>query len=164
MICHFKQQTDMKASEIAMIEDDSVILFGIDPGTKTGMAIWSATEKRYIEISTGTIHKAIGNLMLYAHLLHPDQIRVYVENPNTWTPFKRSEKNASKIQGAGSVKRDYAIWKEVCDDLGVQMIGTSIRGTAKKIDPKIFTHITGWQGRTSQHARDAAMLVFNRTI
>jgi hypothetical protein len=33
---------------------------------------------------------------------------------------------------------------------------------ATKLDPDFFKALTGWKKRTSEHARDAAMIVFGR--
>ena len=33
----------------------------------------------------------------------------------------------------------------------------------KKIRPDVFLHLTGWDKLTSEHGRDAAMLVFGMT-
>lgn len=67
-----------------------------------------------------------------------------------------------KAQGVGSVKRDAQIWEDWCTEQGLnfKMIHPAANATKKKAED--FTRMTGWTGRTNEHARDAAMLVFKR--
>lgn len=133
---------------------------GIDPGTHTGVAVTVGGE--LVEVRTLPIHRAL----LLVEAINADSIsdrgepaEMYIEDPNTWRPFKGHNAQA-KIQGAGSIKRDFAIWRDFCQDRGLPMHPVKLQGTLKKLSPQIFERITGFEGRTSQHARDAAMLVF----
>ena len=67
-----------------------------------------------------------------------------------------------KLMGAGSVKRDSAIWREFCSFWGIPYVAVAPRAGMTKWDAKYFAKVTGWTGRTSEHARDAALLVFQR--
>lgn len=65
------------------------------------------------------------------------------------------------LQGAGSIKRDCSIWQEFLQGLvGVPFLPVSPQAKGRKLDSAAFKRLTGWQGRTSEHGRDAAMLVW----
>ena len=130
---------------------------GIDPGTQTGVAIWDALQQSFTSIRTLRLHQAL-KIVHDCHLQGP--VKVFVEDPNTWVPFKKNKSSAAKIQGAGSIKRDFAIWSEFCEDHGIPMVRTRIQGTMKKVNPGTFQIMTKFRGVTSSHGRDAAMLVF----
>ena len=133
---------------------------GIDPGTNTGIAVWDTEKQCFESIETKTLHRALWLVYDY-YFMGP--IKLFIEDPNTWRPFKGNKSSNAKIQGAGSVKRDFAIWKEFCDDYSIPFVRTKIQGTMKKIRPDVFLQLTGWSKLTSEHGRDAAMLVFGMT-
>jgi hypothetical protein len=136
-------------------------LIGIDPGTQTGLAVWDREKQAYKEICTLPLHLALIKVQSLAeYWLGKYQLCLYVENPNTWKPFGQSSRN--RLQGAGSIKRDYAIWKEFAEYYKIELIPVRLQGTLKKLTPARFKLITGWDARTSAHARDAAMMVYNR--
>ncbi len=67
-----------------------------------------------------------------------------------------------KRAGAGSIKRDYSIWRDFLADLGIEVVSVKLQGMWKKMDAEQFKRITGVTQRTSYHSRDAAMMVFDR--
>lgn len=68
----------------------------------------------------------------------------------------------AKMQGAGSVKRDASIWEEFCTDYQIAFRALPPAKGGTKLNPDYFKALTGWRGKTSEHARDAAMIVFGR--
>lgn len=133
---------------------------GIDCGTNTGVAIFDVEKRKLIVVKTMMIHQAIDLVEEYAQ---SNNILLCVENPNTWIPFEKDRtKSNAKLQGAGSVKRDFAIWKDFAEDKGIEFISKKITGNLKKIDADLFKRITGWDDRTSSHSRDASFLVFEQ--
>jgi hypothetical protein len=141
-------------------------IIGIDPGTKTGVAIWDRKIKTFVLIDTLCIVDAIldiGNFVRHQEEIG-EKVMIRCENPNTWRPFKgRNDKATnSRLQGAGSVKRDFAIWKEFAELFDVFFEPVSLQAAQKKMDAATFKKITGINQRTSNHARDAAMLVYNK--
>ena len=67
-----------------------------------------------------------------------------------------------RLQGVGSVKRDASIWEGFLSDLGVWFEMVAPKRNVTKISHESFVNITKWKGRTNEHKRDAAMLVFGR--
>lgn len=133
---------------------------GIDPGTNTGLAIWDRKEKKYTIITTTKIHRAlqiVRNYIEFAYL-EDDKYFVVVEDARK-RKFFSGENVAAKQQGAGSIKRDCSIWEDFLNDF--PFIDYEFRVPRNtKMDEEYFKKVTGWKGRTSNHARDAAISVF----
>jgi hypothetical protein len=129
---------------------------GIDCGTKTGFAIYDKSKKCLSEVKTLRIDEA---LLKIKHMHEQGyEINVIVEDARKRKWFGNSGRE--KLQGAGSVKRDSKIWQ---DFLEANKIPHTMKAPAKgmtKLNAEQFKKITGWVGRTSEHGRDAAMLVF----
>lgn len=133
-----------------------VIYVGIDPGVKTGFAVWSPLRRAFERVESMTILEAIETVddMLRAGA----QIELRFEDAlqRRWFGTKGRE----ALQGAGSIKRDCGIWREFCDRRGLRYKAVAPQAGATKWDAAKFTRLTGWAGRTNEHARDAALLVF----
>lgn len=134
-----------------------MLLVGIDPGVNTGICIIDADTKEIKMLATLKIHDALETIKVNRY----DIKKVVIEDPNMWTHFV--DKNAKKrLQGAGSVKRDFSIWRDFLNAYGVDFIG--IRPDKKRNDiaynSTLFSKITGFNGRCSEHARVACMLIF----
>lgn len=141
------------------------LYIGIDPGTHTGVAIWSKTERMLWMVDTMTITQAMKTVEDYVCAFDPKgnklfEVVVFIEDARKRTWFGSS--NREKLQGAGSVKRDCAIWETFCKELGVECVKIPPKRNATKLKDGQFKLLTGWHGRTSEHGRDAAMLVFGR--
>ncbi|MGL5895278.1 MAG: hypothetical protein ACRCZM_11810 [Bacteroidales bacterium] len=134
------------------------ILIGIDPGVKTGLAVWDKKRKRLVAIETVTITKAIDWVreLITIHGLDNVHVRFEDARKRTWFGSKSSE----VLQGVGSVKRDSSIWEELLTGLNASWEAVPPKDNMTKTTKEGFLAITGYSGRTSEHARDAAMLVF----
>lgn len=127
---------------------------GIDPGVKTGVAVWDKKERKFAEIYTTDIMTAWTKIQEYKG----DSV-VVIEDPHLRRWFGNSSKE--KYQGAGSIKRDFKIWKSLLD---------TTEWPYRTIAPKEVQHIGNHAyfqaltqckiSRSSQHARDAAMMVY----
>ena len=131
-------------------------IVGVDPGVSTGIAIWSRTDKKLTTVQTTTIGAAMTmvKLMWEVGSLHS----VVFEDARLRTWF--GSKGREALQGAGSIKRECAIWEEFLTSLeGLPFKPVSPQSKGAKLNAAQFAKVTGWTGRTSEHARDAAMLV-----
>lgn len=137
-----------------------MIYIGIDPGTHTGVAVWDSKEGRFLSLETMPIHIALTRVLAIAER-HRDDVQVIFEDARLRTWFGKGNVSA-KAQGAGSVKRDCSIWEDFLTDLEIPFLTTKPGNVATKVTPSWFRKMTGWEGRCSEHARDAAMLVFGR--
>lgn len=135
-----------------------MICIGIDPGTHTGMAVWDSKEGKFLSLETLPIHRAMVEVM---NLRIGREILVVFEDARQRKWYGKGNTNA-KLQGAGSVKRDCSIWEDFCKDYGIPFRAIPPVKGATKITPEYFKLISHYQGRTSEHSRDAAMLVIGR--
>ena len=144
-------------------------LVGIDPGKDTGVAIWNTETRAFERLATMQIHEAL--VLFYdltQHFWTDYKARAYffVEDARQrkWLPKDASSSEyRGHLMGAGSVKRDSVIWQDALTDWGIPFEMVPPRPGATKWDADTFARITGYKGRTSNHARDAALLVFQRT-
>ena len=137
-----------------------MIYIGIDPGTHTGVAVWDSKEGKFLSLESMPIHIALTRVLAIAER-HRDDVQVIFEDARLRTWFGKGNVSA-KAQGAGSVKRDCSIWEDFLTDSGIPFVTTKPGNVATKVTPSWFRKLTGWEGRCSEHARDAAMLVFGR--
>ena len=136
-----------------------MIYIGIDPGTHTGVAVWDSKEGRFLSLETMPIHRAMDLVRMARD--DNEAIQVIFEDARLRTWFGKGNVSA-KAQGAGSVKRDCSIWEDFLTDMEIPFVTTKPGNVATKVTPSWFRKLTGWEGRCSEHARDAAMLVFGR--
>jgi len=137
---------------------------GIDGGTKTGFAIWDSRLKKFTELKTVDFWTAYYMVQHYV----PEEVRVYIEDPSQNKPvFKRpgmrDYEYAKKCQNVGMVKRESTLLIEGLERLGYKV--TKVRptkGSLTKMNKDRFRTLTKHQGTSSEHSRDAAMMVFQR--
>lgn len=150
---------------------------GIDPGVKTGFAVWDREKKRFAAIETRDFWSVMLPLILGTENLLPDVMirnttaEIIIEvahNAPTFRHLKAEGENAhtlSKIaRNVGQVTREAQLIVSGLRACGYAVIEQRPLGKAKKAadDVKQFERLTGWTERTSQHARDAARLCFQR--
>ena len=113
-------------------------------------------------VDTMTITKAMEIVKANVELTKSfgGEVVVFFEDARKRSWFGHASRE--RLQGAGSVKRDCAIWETFCAELGVECRKIAPKHNTTKLTAAQFRVLTGWQGRTSEHGRDAAMLVFGR--
>lgn len=125
------------------------LIVAIDPGTITGVAVFDrAANFRLVQCYQSSIVKLITTMPT-------DEVELLcIEDPNKRKWF--GEAGKERLQGAGSVKRDFAIWKEYAElhRIDLQLV-------APKNVPQwtqttaLFNAITNWPKKVGEHARDA---------
>lgn len=130
------------------------VLCGIDPGTHTGIAIKAHGDLKLIE--TMSIWPALNLVKEWAEYEGRQNAFVRVEDARLRTWFDKS--GPERWKGAGSIARDCAIWEEVLTELKIpfEMVHPKY---VKETTADYFKKLTGWQGRTSKHAREAAWMI-----
>lgn len=136
------------------------IFIGIDTGVHTGFAVWHSDTKYLAEVSTMTITQAMERVKMIADIRGKDNIRLFIEDARQRKWFGNAGRE--KLQGAGSVKRDSRIWEDWCREQGLQYRMVAPKNNRTKLTVSQFKLLTKWTGATSEHARDAALLVFGR--
>lgn len=140
-----------------------MLVVGIDPGLHTGLAVWDTSARQFLEIRCSGIVSAMDYL---SDLSRDRGIGLVVfedARQRKWIPRERDlAQMKGRAMGAGSVKRDCSIWEEWCDARNIQYIATRPKNGMTKLTDAYFRGITGYDRRTNEHGRDAAMLVFQR--
>lgn len=134
-----------------------MIYIGIDTGTHTGLAVWDSEQQEFLEIHTLKIHQAM-EIVVWYYQFTDHKCKVIFEDARQRTWF--GERSNAKLQGAGSVKRDSSIWEDFLKDWGIEYWAKPPQKGATKLSEQTFKAITKYQGKTSEHARDAGMLVY----
>ena len=144
------------------------IWIGIDPGTHTGFAVWDSHAKKFVEVATFPLWRAMDEVRKWQYACDAQQTGLYIifEDARKRTWFK-PEHNASeyrgKLMGAGAAKRDSAIWDEYLTAKHIHFEARKPQaGMTKWDDVDYWQRVTGWNGRSSEHSRDAALLVLGR--
>jgi hypothetical protein len=136
------------------------LFVGIDPGVHTGFATFDP-EKKELELFTYQIHQAFDHLQKIAPFI---DLHVTIEDPNQWTHFKSYKEAKAKLQGAGSVKRDFSAWRDFLNDWEIPF--TAVRPDKTRnncaTNKELFRSITGYTKQSSGHARVAALLVWRK--
>lgn len=138
-------------------EIDYVI--GIDPGVDTGVAVMNLNLGVIEEVYSMKIHAAMDFVDGYV-----DSSLIVVEDARLWNGYRRgitAQEMRVRQQGAGSVKRDCAIWEDYLKEAEAFFVLLAPSAKGRKISHAEFKMFTGWSGgTTNQHKRDAAMLAF----
>lgn len=133
----------------------SQIHIAIDPGKHTGICVWDTNERCFRQLTTMGIIGAM-NLVKYYHAAYPSCEVVFEDaRQRKWFAGKGTE----ALQGAGSIKRDSSIWEEFLTIENVPFTMLAPARNVTKLNAQQFKELTGYQGRTSEHARDAAGLI-----
>lgn len=140
------------------------VFIGIDPGENTGIAI--VRDGVLAECHTLPIHKAMDLVKKehYAALTAAAPVRFLVifedARQRKWFPQERNNSEyRGRLMGAGAAKRDARIWEDYLTDLAVPFEAHKPKPGLTKWEEDYWKRVTGYKGRTSYHARDAAMLV-----
>ena len=135
-----------------------MLIVGIDTGVRTGIAVWDTELQGFTSIETMTATRAMDKV----RSLHggAEPVMVYIEDARQRSWFGTS--GPEKWQGVGSIKRDASMWEGFCKENGIVYKMVKPGKKITKLKAKQFKRICGWTGRTSEHARDAAMIVFVR--
>lgn len=136
---------------------------GIDTGVNTGIAVWDTESRDLLSVETTTITKAM--LSVLDFLQSDERVKVVFEDARQrkWIPTMPDiRREMGRWQGSGSVMRDCKIWEDFCKENSIPYEAVAPKRNRTKLTAEAFRRLTGWKGRTSEHARDAAMLVFGK--
>ncbi len=141
-----------------LIPKDAIQIIGIDPGVKTGIAVWDRSKKYLTKMATLDIDKA---WQLVQDYYSKDRSIILIENPNLRTYYGKNP--FQKMQGAGSIKRDWSVWQKRLKDAGMDYIPVAPQDFQSIDNHEVFCKwVNQHFSRTSVHSRDAAMMVYKR--
>lgn len=136
-----------------------MILIGIDTGVKTGFA--HSIDGVLQDVSTQTILSAQDRVLEIRDEAAQSDVKLVVciedVRKRTWVDHSIGKE---RLKGVGSVTRDCSIWQEFCERNGLRHILVAPANIDTKRKAKDFEMTTGWTARTSEHARDAGMMIY----
>ena len=131
-------------------------VIGIDPGMNTGMA-------RYVDgvlVELETVMPWDVRIALAA--LRPALV-VFEDSrkeSHTWTRIASRDASLKMARNVGEIDAWCKLIEAECAALGIKCMGVSPTGKGAKLAAPAFAKLTGWAGKSNQHARDAAMVAF----
>lgn len=133
-----------------------MLVIGVDPGTNTGLGVWDTVDRKFLNVESANILEAIRRVRMW----RPDL--VIFEDARKRGRFDKMDAEQKKYgaavrEGAGSVKRDCAIWEEFLEEAQIPYQAKAPRSTKK--DAAELAFLYGWTKRSNEHARDAAFIV-----
>lgn len=151
---------------------------GLDLGTRTGLCIWQRDKHQRnggrIKVLR-TIHawqvfeQVFERMMQYKDLdamVHDGDRSKYhaliVFEDARKMKLPRHLTHGGRAQGAGAVKWFCGQFEAFCEYNGFPYLAVKPNPKLTKLSKEKFYQLTGYEHRTSNHARDAAMLVFGR--
>ena len=149
----------MIASNIINLKQFKIAI-GIDTGVKTGTAIWNRDLKNLTYVDTVQIDLAMEIVSALLFSEGKDNVFVKVEDARMRKKYGKNAYRNDVLQGVGSVKRDSKIWEDFLTRIKANYKMVSPSAGKTKLCDAAFKRLTGYEKRTSNHSRDAAMLVY----
>jgi len=128
---------------------------GIDPGKSTGVAIYDRQSKKLIALSNENFVSALN--LIKTSVAPDDVFACVVEVPRTKANWHK-DKSGTTAHNIGRVCREAELMSAMLMDMGYKVITQPPKG---KVKANVFKQITGWEGSSNEHTRDAAMLCFD---
>lgn len=142
------------------------VVIGIDPGLKTGIAIFVKGGLEELRtISPWEIPALISRQQEdrgIKRVIYEDS-RLQSHIFSAHKPGSRALGQAQKLKIArnvGQIDGWCCLIAQVCAERGITCHGISPAAKGAKLDAKRFEGVTGWQGRSNEHERDAAMVAW----
>lgn len=131
-----------------------MIIIGIDPGANTGIATYIGGKLHSLQtIAPHQMREAITGAS-----------RVIFEDSRLtsfmFTTVKSRPVALSMARKVGQVDGYCNLITAICADLGIPSHGISPKNKGAKLNAEQFAKATGWDGKSNEHARDAAMVAF----
>ena len=131
-------------------------LLGIDPGVRTGLAIFREGELVALEtIRPLEIERTIRALNPHRVIFEDSRLEKRAWNARSKANYGAALATARSL---GHVDALCALIVEVCQELGISAHGISPTAKGAKLDAATFARATGWTEGSNQHCRDAAMV------
>ena len=133
-----------------------ILILGIDPGSSTGLATYIGGKLAHLD--------TIAPVEIAARIELARPARVVFEDSRllsyTWTTIKSRPAALKMARNVGEVDAWCKLIVAVCEQLAIPAHGISPKGKGAKVGAEQFTRITGWDERSNEHERDAAMVAY----
>lgn len=133
-----------------------MLILGLDPGSSTGVATF--IDGALVHLRTVDPAEMIDAI----RLANPQ--RVIFEDSrlqsHTWTQAKTRAAALKMARNVGEIDAWCKLIVATCERLSIVAHGISPKGKGAKLDATQFAAATGWDGKSNQHERDAAMVAW----
>lgn len=134
------------------------LVLGIDPGAHTGVATYVDGQLTELEtVSPHQIERLIRGRAPARVVFEDSRLQSHTWNARSKTTAGAALATARSL---GQVDAWCALITSVCAELGIPAHGISPAGKGAKLNAKQFSSVTGWAGKSNEHARDAAMVAW----
>ena len=131
-------------------------VIGIDPGMNTGMA-------RYVYGALVELETVMPwEVRVALDALRPALV-VFEDSrkqSHTWTRIASRDASLKMARNVGEIDAWCKLIEAECAALGIRCMGVSPTGKGAKLAAPAFKKLTGWDGKSNQHARDAAIVAW----
>lgn len=133
-----------------------MMILGFDPGASTGVATFMNGQLTHL--CTIEPHEIGG----FISLRLPD--RVVFEDSRlssySWNTNASRPAALKMARNLGEIDAWCRLITATCENLGIPCHGISPKGKGPKLDAAQFLRTTGWEDKSNQHERDAAMVAW----
>lgn len=138
-------------------------LIGIDPGRETGVAVIGPKPVGKLTlVGRQTFWSAYQLVLDYAAIGPVDcYIEDPIQNKPVWNRSLKPRQNLKVAQNVGMNKEHGRLLIEGLESIPNVTVH-AVRPSTVKWDAALFQRITGYVGRSNQHQRDAARLIYGR--
>lgn len=131
-------------------------VMGMDPGAHTGVALYRGGTLVALEtITPREIAAKLADVMPARLVFEDSRLESFV-----WTSASSKAAALKMARNVGQIDAWCTLITEICADLGIPCHGISPKAKGAKVAADAFGRITGWEGRTNGHERDAAMVAW----
>ena len=131
-------------------------VIGIDPGMNTGVARYdNGALVAMLTVAPWEVRELIAN--------HGPALVVFEDSrkqSHTWTRIASRDASLKMARNVGEIDAWCKLIEAECAALGIKCMGISPTGKGAKLAAPAFSKLTGWAGKSNQHARDAALVAF----
>ena len=131
-----------------------MVVLGIDPGARTGVAIYRAGQLDELRtIGPHEIDELLTELRPSRVIFEDSRLQSH-----TWSAAPSRAAAAKMARNVGEIDAWCRLITAVCERQGIASHGISPKGKGAKLTHEQFVAVTGWAGRSNQHERDAALV------
>ena len=129
---------------------------GIDPGVNTGWALYTNGKLTWLD-TMEPIDIQTRILTSHADLFVFEDSRL---QSAVWVPSKNKAVANNIARKIGQVDALCSLIEETCNRYEIKFMRVSPKAKGGKMNAEDFNKLTGWESRSNQHERDAAMVAW----
>ena len=131
-------------------------IMGVDPGSNTGIALYQAGQLAELQtIEPFQLVEVIETVMPARVVFEDSRLQ-----PHTWSRKLSAAAQLKVARDVGQIDAWCRLIVATCERLGIPAHGISPKAKGAKLNTEQFRALTGWEGRSNEHTRDAACVAW----